>query len=202
MSADLLEQHYGDMMDIEFTVQQGKLWMLQCRTGKRSALAAFKIARQFVDEGMITKAEVFKRLTPEQYKLVRLPRIADGFSVEPHAVGKGACPGVVTGKPVFSSQDAVNCTEPCILVTHETNPDDIAGMAAAVGILTQTGGSTSHAAVVARAMDKPCIVGCTELGYLTDAKSVDQGGSAQGNDRRHDGPGLDGRGRAPGERRQ
>ncbi len=151
------------MMDIEFTVQQGKLWMLQCRTGKRSALAAFKIARQFVDEGRITKAEVFKRLTPEQYKLVRLPRIADGFSVEPHAVGKGACPGVVTGKPVFSSQDAVNCTEPCILVTHETNPDDIAGMAAAVGILTQTGGSTSHAAVVARAMNKPCIVGCTEL---------------------------------------
>ena len=158
-----LEHHYHDMMDIEFTVQQGKLWILQCRTGKRSALAAFKIARQFVDEGRITKAEVFKRLTPEQYKLVRLPRIADGFSVEPHAVGKGACPGVVTGKPVFSSQDAVNCTEPCILVTPETNPDDIAGMAAAVGILTQTGGSTSHAAVVARAMDKPCIVGCTEL---------------------------------------
>ncbi len=158
-----LEHHYHDMMDIEFTVQQGKLWILQCRVGKRSALAAFKIARQFVDEGRITKAEVFKRLTPEQYKLVRLPRIADGFSVEPHAVGKGACPGVVTGRPVFSSQDAVNCTEPCILVTHETNPDDIAGMAAAVGILTQTGGSTSHAAVVARAMDKPCIVGCTDL---------------------------------------
>ena len=77
--------------------------------------------------------------------------------------GLAACPGVVTGKPVFSSKDAINCTEPCILVTHETTPDDIAGMAAAIGILTQTGGATSHAAVVARAMDKPCIIGCTEL---------------------------------------
>jgi phosphohistidine swiveling domain-containing protein len=170
---DVLEEHYRDMMDIEFTVQQGKLWMLQCRVGKRSALAAFKIARQFADEGLITKAAVFERLTAEQYKLVRLPRIADGFAVEPHAVGKGACPGVVTGKPVFSAQDAVNCTEPCILVTHETNPDDIAGMVAAAGILTQTGGSTSHAAVVARAMDKPCIVGCTELDIaLMKSKSI------------------------------
>ena len=103
---------------------------------------------------------------------------------------------------MFSSQDAVNCTEPCILVTHETNPDDIAGMAAAVGILTQTGGSTSHAAVVARAMDKPCIVGCTDLDIsLMQSQSI-KSGVAQDHDRRLDGPGLDGRGRASGERRQ
>jgi pyruvate,orthophosphate dikinase len=161
-----LEEHYRDMMDIEFTVQQGKLYLLQCRIGKRSALAAFKIARQFFEEGQITAQDVMARLSVEQFKLVRRPRIADGFKVEPHGQGKGASPGVVTGKPVFSAADAVNCTEPCILVTEETNPDDIAGMAAALGILTKTGGSTCHAAVVARAMDKPCVVGCTDLEFM------------------------------------
>ncbi len=158
-----LEQHYRDMMDIEFTVQGGKLYLLQCRVGKRSALAAFRIAAQFVDEGVIEPDEAVKRVSAAQYALVRRPRIPDSFKTPPLLVGQGASPGVAVGRPVFSSADAVNCKEPCILVTHETNPDDIAGMNKAQGILTATGGATSHAAVVARAMDKPCVVGCTEL---------------------------------------
>lgn len=158
-----LEAAYDDMVDIEFTVQQGKLFILQSRVGKRSARAAFKIAYDLVDEEVIDKATALKRLTKEQFKVVRRPSIDPAFKVEPDLIGLPACPGVVTGKPVFSSTDAVNCTEPCILITHETTPDDIAGMNAAVGILTQTGGATSHAAVVARAMDKACVVGCTDM---------------------------------------
>lgn len=158
-----LEQHYKDMVDIEFTVQQGKLFILQSRVGKRSAMAAFKIAHDLVQEGVVTRDKALARLTTEQFKMVRRPSIDPSFKTKPHAVGLPACPGVAKGKPVFSAKDAINCTEPCILVTHETTPDDIAGMAKAVGILTQTGGATSHAAVVARAMDKPCVVGCTEL---------------------------------------
>ena len=160
---DRLEEHYQDMLDLEFTVQRGKLWLLQCRTGKRSALAAFRIAVDLVAEGLIDQDTALARLTPEQYKLVRRPRIADGFAVPPHATGIAASPGVASGKPVFSAEAAVNCSEPCIMITEETSPDDIAGMAAAAGVLTRTGGTTSHAAVVARAMDKPCVVGCTAL---------------------------------------
>jgi pyruvate,phosphate dikinase len=162
--AEHLEQHYRDMLDLEFTVQQGRLWLLQCRTGKRSALAAFRIAAAMVEEGLIDKATALSRLTAEQYKLVRRPRIADGFAVPPAATGIAASPGVASGRPVFSAKAAIDCSEPCIMVTHDTCPDDIAGMAAAAGILTRTGGTTSHAAVVARAMDKPAVVGCTDLG--------------------------------------
>ena len=161
--AEHLEQHYRDMLDLEFTVQQGRLWLLQCRTGKRSALAAFRIAVAMVEEWLIDRATALSRLTPQQYKLVRRPRIADGFDVPPHATGIAASPGVATGRPVFSAKAAIDCSEPCIMVTHDTCPDDIAGMAAAAGILTRTGGTTSHAAVVARAMDKPAVVGCTAL---------------------------------------
>jgi phosphoenolpyruvate synthase/pyruvate phosphate dikinase len=160
---DHLEQVYVDMVDIEFTVQKGELFLLQSRTGKRSAAAAFQIATDLVNEEWINWKEALKRLTPEQYRVVKRPIIDPSFKDKPELVGLPACPGVVTGKPVFSSHDAVNCTEPCILVTHETTPDDIAGMNAAVGILTQTGGATSHAAVVARAMDKACVVGCTDM---------------------------------------
>ena len=161
--AERLEQHYRDMMDIEFTVQRGKLWLLQCRPGKRSAAAAFRIAVDLVDEEVIDAETAFSRLSSEQYKMVRRPRIADGFDAPPHSLGIAASPGVATGRPVFSAEAAVNCTEPCIMITEETSPDDIAGMAKAVGVLTRTGGTTSHAAVVARAMDKPCVVGCTAL---------------------------------------
>jgi pyruvate,orthophosphate dikinase len=169
-----LEESYRDMVDVEFTVMQGKLFVLQSRTGKRSARAAFRIAADLHKDGVIEHEEVFKRLTVEQFKTVRRPTIDPKFKTAPSYVGLPACPGVVTGKPVFSSEDAVDCVEPCILVTHETNPNDIAGMAKAVGILTQTGGATSHAAVVARAMDKACVVGCTELDMaaLKKAKKV------------------------------
>lgn len=160
-----LEYAYVDMVDIEFTVQKGELFLLQSRTGKRSAAAAFQIAVDLVEDEKIDYAEALRRLTPEQYRVVKRPIIDPKFGLKPDVVGLPACPGVVSGKPVFSSDHAVNCTEPCILVTHETTPDDIAGMNAALGILTQTGGATSHAAVVARAMDKPCVVGCTDLDW-------------------------------------
>ena len=158
-----LEQHYRDMVDIEFTVQKGVLYVLQSRSGKRAAQAAFKIAVDQVAEKLIDKKTAIGRLSVDQFKIVRRPSIDPSFKVKPDLTGLPACPGVVSGKPVFSSADAVNCNEPCILVTHETTPDDIAGMAKATGILTQTGGATSHAAVVARAMDKTCITGATAL---------------------------------------
>ena len=158
-----LEQHYRDMMDLEFTVQEGQLWVLQCRTGKRSALAAFRIATGLVEEGLIDRDTALSRLTAEQYRLVGRPRVDPAFTTPAHVTGIPASPGVATGKPVFSAAHAIDCAEPCILITHETTPDDIAGMAAAEGVLTAIGGSTSHAAVVARAMNKPCVVGCTEI---------------------------------------
>lgn len=158
-----LEDSYKDMVDIEFTVQLGTLYVLQSRVGKRSAQAAFKIAHDLVQAGVITWEQAAKRLTRQQLTTVRRPSLDPTFKTKPAVVGLPACPGVVSGVPVFTVEDAVNSPVPCILVTHETTPDDIAGMNAAVGILTQTGGATSHAAVVARAMDKPCVVGCTDL---------------------------------------
>lgn len=158
-----LENYYRDMADVEFTVQEGQLFILQSRVGKRAAAAAFKIAYDMVHEGLIDWPTALSRLTPDQFKKVRRPAIDPTFKAKPDLVGLPACPGVVSGVPVFSAEDAVNCTEPCILVRHETDPDDIAGMAKAVGILTATGGATSHAAVVARAMDKPAVVGATGL---------------------------------------
>lgn len=160
---DKLEERYADMVDIEFTVQKGELFILQSRTGKRSAQAAFKIAYDLVEEGVIDWPTAMKRVTRDQYRIARQPSIDPSFKTKPDYVGLPACPGVVTGRPVFSSAAAVESKDACILVTHETTPDDIKGMAAAVGILTQTGGATSHAAVVARAMDKACVVGCTAL---------------------------------------
>jgi pyruvate,orthophosphate dikinase len=158
-----LEASYSDMVDLEFTVQKGELFILQSRAGKRSARAAFRIAVDQVSEGLIERSTALSRLKVDQFKVVRRPSIDPKFKTAADVTGLPACPGVVTGVPVFSAADAVNCAVPCILVTHETNPNDIAGMAKAVGILTQTGGATSHAAVVARAMDKACVVGCTAL---------------------------------------
>ena len=172
------------MVDIEFTVQQGELFVLQSRTGKRSARAAFRIAVDQVHEELIDRKMAFARLTVDQFKTVRRPSIDPKFKMAPKFTGLPACPGVASGKPVFSAEDAIACNVPCILVTHETNPNDIAGMAKAVGILTQTGGATSHAAVVARAMDKTCIVGCTGL----DWDGIQEG--RQGHDRRFDRPGV------------
>lgn len=159
----LLEEHYKDMQDVEFTVEGGKLYLLQTRNGKRAAKAAFKIARDMVSEGLITMEEAGKRVTPTQLKAAMSDTINPAFDTPPHLIGIAAGGSVVSGVAVFSAEDAVNCKEPCILITKETNPDDIAGMNAAVGILTATGGLTSHAAVVARGMNKACVVGATAL---------------------------------------
>ncbi|MCA1777489.1 MAG: hypothetical protein LC676_18320 [Loktanella sp.] len=170
---DKLEVTYRDMVDVEFTVQDNTLYILQSRSGKRSAHAAFKIAVDLFDQGVITMEEVLSRLTGNQFKTVNNPAVDPEFDIKPHLTGLPACPGLVTGRPVFSTAEAVKATDPVILVTHETTPDDIEGMSAARGILTQTGGATSHAAVVARAMDKPCITGCTGLDLnLLQSKSV------------------------------
>jgi pyruvate,phosphate dikinase len=158
-----LEAHYGDMVDVEFTVQDGELFILQSRVGKRSALAAFVIAHDMVEGGLITKTEAFSRLTREQVITIRLPSIDPSFKVEPTFKGLAACPGVVKGIAVHTSAEAVAYEGACILVRDETSPDDIAGMAKCAGILTRTGGATSHAAVVARAMDKPCVCGATSM---------------------------------------
>ncbi len=158
-----LEALYGDMVDVEFTVQDGELFILQSRVGKRSALVAFTVAHDMVEGGLISKGEAFKRLTREQVLTLRLPSIDPSFNEPPTFKGLPACPGLITGVAVHSSAQAVASTVPCILVREETSPDDISGMAACVGILTRTGGATSHAAVVARSMDKPCVVGCTDL---------------------------------------
>lgn len=159
----MLEKHYKDMQDIEFTVQGGKLYILQTRNGKRSPQAAFKIARDMACGGMITRKEALSRVTKEQLLSLTQPKIDPSFKVKPHLVGIAAGGGLVTGVAVFTSEGAVNCTKPCVLIRQETDPDDIAGMAKAVGVLTATGGLTSHAAVVARGLNKTCVVGCTDL---------------------------------------
>lgn len=158
-----LESHYRDMQDVEFTVEKGKLFILQTRNAKRSAKAAFCCAYDMVNGGMITVPDLPGRITKEQLRAVLVDTIDPSFTVPPDAVGIPAGGSIVSGVAVFSSEDAVNCTEPCILIRHETDPDDIAGINAAVGILTATGGLTSHAAVVARGMNKTCVVGVTSL---------------------------------------
>jgi pyruvate,orthophosphate dikinase len=161
-----LEKHYKDMQDFEFTVQQGKLYLLQTRTGKRTAPAAVKIAVEMVKEGLITKSEALTRLEPVQLNQLLHRRIDPAASVQVIARGLAASPGAAVGKVVFSAEEAVRWKEEkekVILVRHETNPDDISGMAAAEGILTARGGMTSHAAVVARGMGKCCVVGCEAI---------------------------------------
>ena len=180
MLIEKLEAHYRDMMDVEFTVDKGKLWILQCRVGKRSALAAFRLAYAFKTTCDLSFEQALSRLTAEQFKLVRRPVIAASFKEPPYIKGIGASPGVAVGRAVFSWEEAVKrgATEPVILVTKETTPDDIEGMHAAVGILTQTGGATCHAAVVARDMEKPCVVGCTELQIHSLLIQADTGSAA------------------------
>jgi len=164
--ASKLEKHYRDMMDLEFTVQNSKLWMLQARVGKRTAGAAVRIAVDMVSERLIDKATAVKRVTPEQ--LSRLLHPALDRSQAPTPIGKGlaASPGAASGAVVFSAdiaeQEAARGVD-VILVRRETSPEDIHGMHAARGILTATGGMTSHAAVVARGMGKCCVAGCGEL---------------------------------------
>lgn len=157
---------YRDMLDIEFTVESGELYFLQVRPGKRSARAAVRIALDMWSEDLITHEEVKARISRDQVRLLTQPVIDEKFKEAPVGTGIPACAGVVSGLAVFTPQKAVELKAQgidCILVRHETSPDDIAGMFAAVGILTATGGTTSHAAVVARGMDKACVTGCTDL---------------------------------------
>lgn len=162
---DGLEQHYKDMQDIEFTVEDSKLYILQTRNGKRSAMAAFQVAHDLAVEGLITKEVAASRVNAAQLFSVMQDRIDPSFKVPACFTGIAAGGGVVKGVAMFNSSSAINCKVPCILVTKETDPDDIAGMNASVGILTATGGLTSHAAVVARGMNKSCVVGATGLEF-------------------------------------
>lgn len=167
---ETLENHYRDLCDIEFTIERGKLWMLQTRVGKRTAAAAFRIATQLVDQGLITMDEAVTRITGDQLAQLMFPRFDGGAEKKKIAKGMNASPGAAVGKVVFSSERAVELAEQgedVILVRRETNPDDLAGMIAAKGILTSRGGKTSHAAVVARGMGKTCVCGAEELEVLT-----------------------------------
>ncbi len=161
-----LEKHYKEMQDIEFTVQQGKLWMLQTRTGKRTAAAAVKIAVDMVKEKLLTKAQAIARVTPEQLDQLLHPMLDPLASKKLIAKGLPASPGAAVGQVVFSASEAEEWHQKgkkVILVRVETSPDDIRGMNAAEGILTSRGGMTSHAAVVARGMGKCCVAGCSDI---------------------------------------
>jgi pyruvate, orthophosphate dikinase len=168
-----LENHYKDLCDIEFTIERGKLWMLQTRVGKRTAGAAFRIATQLVDQGLIDLDEALTRVTGSQLAQLMFPRFDAGSDVKKIAKGISASPGAAVGKAVFDSATAVEkaaAGEHVILVRRETNPDDLHGMIAAQGILTSRGGKTSHAAVVARGMGKTCVCGADELEVDVPAK--------------------------------
>jgi len=162
----VLEEHYRDLCDIEFTIERSKLWMLQTRVGKRTAAAAFRIATQLVDQGLIDMDEALQRVTGAQLAQLMFPRFDDSASPTKIAHGMNASPGAAVGKVVFDSDTAVewsNRGEKVILVRRETNPDDLHGMVAAQGILTSRGGKTSHAAVVARGMGKTCVCGAESI---------------------------------------
>ncbi|RZU48328.1 pyruvate phosphate dikinase [Krasilnikovia cinnamomea] len=170
-----LEEHYRDLCDIEFTIERGKLWMLQTRVGKRTAAAAFRIAAGLVAEGRIDLDEALRRVSGAQLAQLMFPRFDLSSEPTPLTRGVGASPGAAVGQAVFDSRRAVELAAdgvPVILVRRETNPDDLAGMIAAQGILTSRGGKTSHAAVVARGMGKTCVCGADELEVGRDAFTV------------------------------
>ena len=161
-----LETHYRDLCDIEFTVEKGKLWMLQTRVGKRTAAAAFRIATQLVDESLITMDEALIRVNGAQLAQLMFPQFDSTSASKIVASGMAASPGAAVGKAVFDSATAVKWAElgeRVVLVRRETNPDDLEGMIAATGILTARGGKTSHAAVVARGMGKTCVCGADAI---------------------------------------
>ena len=164
----LLEDHFKDMQDIEFTIQDGKLWMLQCRIGKRTGLAALNMAMDMVHEGMIDEKTAVMRVSPSQLDEILHPILDPASEKKAKAIATGlpASPGGAVGKVVFTSEDAMDLNakgEKAILVREETSPEDVEGMRAAAGILTARGGMTSHAALVARGWGKCCIVGCDTM---------------------------------------
>ncbi|HEX6578741.1 MAG TPA: pyruvate, phosphate dikinase, partial [Jiangellaceae bacterium] len=168
-----LERHYKDLCDIEFTIERGTLWMLQTRVGKRTAAAAFRIASELVDEGLIDENEALSRVSGDELARLLFPQFDPAADRELIGKGMAASPGAAVGKAVFDSRRAVEWAdrgEPVILVRRETNPDDLGGMVAAQGILTSRGGKTSHAAVVARGMGRTCVVGAESLRVDTGAR--------------------------------
>src|SRR5690606_38901236 len=169
---EILETHYRDMQDIEFTVQQGKLWMLQTRTGKRTAKAALKIAVDMAEEGLISQEEAVARVDPAALDQLLHPTLDPKAPRDVLTKGLPASPGAASGQIVFDAENAERLAElgeAVILVRIETSPEDIHGMHAARGILTARGGMTSHAAVVARGMGRPCVSGAG--GLSIDAKN-------------------------------
>ena len=179
--ANRLEKHYRDMQDMEFTIENGKLYMLQTRNGKRTAAAALKIAVDLVDEGMITEEEAVMRVEPKQLDSLLHPQFdaAALKAAKPIASGLAASPGAATGKVVFTAEDAKEWAEKgekVVLVRLETSPEDIEGMAAAQGILTVRGGMTSHAAVVARGMGTCCVSGCGDIKMHEEEKYFEVAG--------------------------
>jgi len=168
-----LEQFYHDMEDVEFTVEQGKLWMLQTRDGKRTARAAVRIAVDMVHEGLITEEEAVMMVDPDQLDQLLHRQFNPEAKPEAVAVGVAASPGAAAGEVVFTSERATEEAQAgnrVVLVRHETSPEDIRGMASSQGILTMLGGKTSHAAVVGRQMGKPCVVGCSAIDIDYGAK--------------------------------
>ncbi len=174
-----LEKTYKDVQDFEFTFEKGKLYMLQTRTGKRTAQAAVKIAVDMVKEKLISKDEALMRVDPQQIDQLLHPVIDPSAKITVITKGLPASPGAASGKAVFTADDAAERgeTEPVILVRDETNPDDIHGMNAAKGILTARGGMTSHAAVVARGMGKPCVAGCESIRVDEETKKFSHNGT-------------------------
>ncbi|MBQ3329456.1 MAG: pyruvate, phosphate dikinase, partial [Eggerthellaceae bacterium] len=171
----LLEKHFRDMMDIEFTIEQGKLFMLQTRVGKRTAAAALKIAIDMEKEGLISKEEAVMRVAPEQLDQLLHPQFDKNATYDVVARGLNASPGAAVGAAVFSADAAVAAAEQgkkTVLVRWETTPDDLAGMIAAEGILTSHGGKTSHAAVIARGMGAPCVCGVEALKIDAEKKEA------------------------------
>jgi pyruvate,orthophosphate dikinase len=176
-----LERHFADMQDIEFTIQDGKLYMLQCRAGKRTGTAALNIAMDMLAERLIDEKETVRRVSPAQLDELLHPVVDPSAEkgATPLAGGLPAGPGGATGQVVFTADDAVAWAKqgkPVILVREETNPEDVEGMRAAEGILTARGGMTSHAALVARGWGKCCVVGCSALHVDAHAKTVTVGG--------------------------
>jgi pyruvate,orthophosphate dikinase len=175
-----LETHYRDLCDIEFTVERGKLWILQTRVGKRTAAAAFRIATQLIDERLITEDEALHRVTGDQLGQLLFPQFDVDAQREQLTRGMAASPGAASGKLVFDSATAVEWAgrgEEVLLCRRETTPDDLSGMVAAVGVLTSRGGKTSHAAVVARGMGRTCVCGAEELDIDVETRTVKVNGT-------------------------
>ncbi len=178
--AGKLEQHYRDVQDLEFTIERGKLYMLQTRSAKRTGEAAVNIAVALVEEGLISREEAVARVEPRQLEQLIHPRVDPSAKAEPIGKGVPASPGAATGEAVFDADRAEEWGQAgraVILVRVETNPSDVHGMIAARGILTSTGGTASHAALVARGMGRPCIVGASEIAVDLKARTLSAGGA-------------------------